>query len=49
LLDYHPGIRVILPTDHGVRSVRIKDLMPLGYVWNAEGGTQVFDPALSDQ
>jgi cytidine deaminase len=48
LLDYHPGIRVILPTDHGVRSVRIKDLMPLGAVWTPEGGTQVFDPELFD-
>jgi cytidine deaminase len=48
LLDYHPGIRVILPTDQGVRSVRIKDLMPLGAAWTPEGGTQDFDPALFD-
>lgn len=48
LLDYHPGIRVILPTDQGVRSVRIKDLMPLGAAWTPEGGTQAFDPALFD-
>jgi cytidine deaminase len=29
LFDYQPGIRIILPTDHGIRSVRITDLMPL--------------------
>jgi hypothetical protein len=46
LFDYHPGIRVILPTGQGVRSVRIQDLMPLGAVWTVDGGTQQFDPAL---
>lgn len=44
LFDYHPNIRVILPTTTGVRSVRIKDLMPLGAVWTVEEGTQQFDP-----
>lgn len=44
LFDYHPNIRVILPTATGVRSVRIKDLMPLGAVWTVEEGTQQFDP-----
>ncbi|GGM88721.1 cytidine deaminase family protein [Streptomyces fuscichromogenes] len=29
LFDYHPGIRVLLPTPDGVRSVRIEDLLPL--------------------
>lgn len=29
LLDYHPGVRVILPTSAGIRSVTIEDLMPL--------------------
>lgn len=33
LLDYHPRIRVLLPTTDGVRSVRIVDLMPLGSAW----------------
>ncbi|HEY2696789.1 MAG TPA: hypothetical protein VGJ45_15070 [Pseudonocardiaceae bacterium] len=46
LLDYHPGIRVILPTEHGVRSVRITDLMPLGAVWDTEEGTKPFDPTM---
>ncbi|HJP76894.1 MAG TPA: cytidine deaminase [Pseudonocardiaceae bacterium] len=46
LFDYHPGIRVILPTEHGVRSVRITDLMPLGSVWSAEEGTKPFDPSV---
>src|SRR3954467_4878837 len=44
LLDYHPGIRVLLPTADGIRSVRILDLMPLGAVWTVADGTQAFDP-----
>jgi cytidine deaminase len=46
LFDYHPDIRVILPTSEGLRSVRITDLMPLGAVWSIEGGTQQYDPAV---
>jgi len=46
LFDYHPGIRVILPTEHGVRSVLITDLMPLAALWTVDGGTRSFDPAL---
>jgi cytidine deaminase len=46
LLDYHPGIRVILPTGEGPRSVRITDLMPLAARWTVESGTQEFDPAI---
>jgi cytidine deaminase len=46
LFDYHPNIRVILPTPDGVRSVRIKDIMPLAAVWTVEDGTQSFDPSL---
>ncbi|WP_211268621.1 cytidine deaminase family protein [Actinoplanes subtropicus] len=48
LFDYHPGIRVILPTSVGVRSVRIEDLMPLAARWTPDEGTQEFDPALFD-
>lgn len=33
LLDYHPDIRVILPTPDGIRSAGIRDLMPLGTRW----------------
>jgi cytidine deaminase len=33
LFDYHPDIRVILPVAQGIRSVQIKDLLPLGFVW----------------
>lgn len=36
LSDYHPGIRVILPTPDGIRSVAIRDLMPLAYEWAGE-------------
>ncbi|WP_406450512.1 cytidine deaminase [Streptomyces sp. NBC_00876] len=46
LFDYHPGIRVILPTPEGLRSVRIKDLMPLAGGWTIEGGAQ---PSASTQ
>ncbi|MGH8776962.1 MAG: cytidine deaminase family protein [Jiangellaceae bacterium] len=46
LLDYHPDIRVILPTEVGVRSVSIRDLMPLAAVWTVDGGTQEYDPTL---
>lgn len=38
LFDYHPGIRVLLPTVEGVRSVLIEDLMPLATGWSPEGG-----------
>lgn len=31
LADYFPGIRVILPTPAGLRSVLIEDLIPLAY------------------
>ncbi|MCW2503103.1 MAG: cytidine deaminase [Actinomycetia bacterium] len=47
LFDYHPGIRVILPTPEGIRSVRITDLLPLGAVWTVDGGTQPFGPSVS--
>jgi cytidine deaminase len=33
LFDYHPGIRVLLPSPDGVRSVEIQDLVPLGTLW----------------
>ncbi|MGH3096997.1 MAG: cytidine deaminase family protein [Streptosporangiales bacterium] len=46
LFDYHPGIRVVLPTELGARSVLITDLMPLAAVWTVDGGTQHYDPAL---
>ena len=36
LFDYHPKIRVILPTPDGIRSVKITDLMPLGAAWTPD-------------
>jgi cytidine deaminase len=33
LFDYHPDIRVLLPTPGGVKNVRIRDLMPLATMW----------------
>lgn len=36
LADYHPGIRVIVPTPAGVRSAAIADLLPLAFDWVAE-------------
>ncbi len=32
-VDYHPGIRVILPTTEGVGSVLATDLLPESYRW----------------
>jgi cytidine deaminase len=46
LFDYHPEIRVLLPTEAGIRSVLIRDLMPLAAVWTVEGGTQSYNPAI---
>jgi len=40
LLDYYPGIRVILPTPDGVRSVAVEDLMPFATGWSIEGGSE---------
>ncbi len=40
LLDYHPSVRVILPTSSGLRSVTIEDLMPLATVWSIKDGSQ---------
>lgn len=34
LFDYHPDIRVILPTPEGLRSVPIDGLLPLSYRWS---------------
>ena len=48
LFDYYPTIRVILPTGEGLRSVRIRDLMPLGAVWTVEEGTLAFDATIFD-
>ncbi len=46
LFDYYRSVRVILPTQDGLKSVLITDLMPLAAVWSAEHGTQTFDPSL---
>ena len=43
LFDYHPGIRVLLPTAEGVRVARIETLMPFAAAWTLEGGTQQYD------
>lgn len=32
LIDYYPGIRVIVPTAEGVRSVAVQDLIPYAFV-----------------
>lgn len=39
LFDHHPGVRVILPTRDGLRSVIIEDLLPLATAWTFEGGS----------
>ena len=47
LFDYHPTIRVLLPTGVGqdsVKSVSIVNLLPFGGRWDVEIGTQPYDP-----
>ena len=39
LLVYYLGIRVILPTEGGLRSVPIEDLVPLATAWSIEHGS----------
>lgn len=48
LFDYHPTIRVLLPTKEGVRSVRIVDLMPYAAAWSIDDGVASFDPSIYD-
>ncbi|WP_329395826.1 cytidine deaminase [Streptomyces melanogenes] len=44
LFDYHPGIRVILPTAGGVvASVGIKDLVPFAYAWSPDAVSKAYD------
>lgn len=45
LFDYHPQIRVLLPTgEQGVKSVSIAELLPYGGRWDVELETQPYDP-----
>ena len=37
LLDYHAGIRAIIPTPDGDRSVSIEDLLPFDRRWHSAG------------
>lgn len=48
LFDYHPGIRVLLPTAEGVRATTIEALMPYAAAWTIDGGTQDFDASRFD-
>lgn len=49
LFDYHPGIRVILPTAHGVGSVPIQELVPFATAWSPDGGSIAYgDESPSD-
>jgi cytidine deaminase len=41
LFDYYPEIRVILPTPEGVRSVTVRDLMPMATAWSIDGGSSM--------
>lgn len=41
LLDYYPGIRVILPTADGLRSVLIEHLVPLARAWSIKHGSEM--------
>lgn len=44
LLDYHPGIRVLVPTAEGVRGIDVQGLLPHSYVW----ADQAVPPPASD-
>lgn len=44
LLDYYPGIRVILPTEHGVMAAPIATLMPFAARWSIENEVDGIDP-----
>ena len=39
LLDYHPGIRVLIPVDGVLESLPIADLLPFGFRWTVELGS----------
>ncbi|MGJ9423365.1 hypothetical protein [Aeromicrobium sp. CF3.5] len=41
LFDFHPGVRVILPTRDGLRSVLIEDLVPLATAWTLDEGSSM--------
>lgn len=41
LLDFYPGIRVILPTGEGLRSVLIEDLLPFATSWSPARGSEM--------
>lgn len=43
LVDYYPDIRVIVPTDDGLRTVSVAELLPGGFDWSAEQGDAVED------
>lgn len=45
-VDYHPAMRVIVPTPEGLRSVLAADLMPLAQRWTAQDGTSGLDESL---
>jgi cytidine deaminase len=39
LLDYQPGVRVLVPVDGGLESVPIAELLPFGFRWTVESGS----------
>jgi cytidine deaminase len=39
LLDYHPGIRVLIALDGEVEPVPIEALLPFGFRWTVESGS----------
>jgi cytidine deaminase len=40
LLDYQPELAVIVPTETGVEKVPISHLLPCGWAWTPEGGSE---------
>ncbi len=39
--DYHPGVRVVIPTREGVGGVDIADLLPLAAAWDFADGSEM--------
>jgi cytidine deaminase len=33
LADYYPGIRVLIPTGHGIKVASVEDILPLAFRW----------------
>ncbi|GAA2068693.1 cytidine deaminase [Streptomyces albiaxialis] len=44
LLDHHPGIRVVLPTSHGLATAPVHALLPFATTWSTTEASVPFTP-----